>query len=248
MTWQNQCVLNISVMFTWVFLCLYTDKHLGDVESFWSSMGLEPIDKFSNIKIHVIYDQYLKYFRSISKGQILVCPHSIFFSMENVSIYCWSPSVVYYRSTCVVAQIFQTSHWRNNFSGGHCGLWGSYANSNQPISSSTECKAFSFALQLKSHNHLYPKEIWAFNSFEAKPHNNNFFYVAFFISGLLKALWFMELLVSHEKSRFWPPAKHVPVVLLQCLVTWDHCSNPEKPPSDRLYQTYFQKRKIVVFS
>lgn len=136
------------------------------------------------------------------------------------------------RSTCAIAQIFQTYHWTNNFSGGHCGLWGSYASSNQPILSSTECKAFSFALHLKSHNHLYPKEIWAFNSFEAKPHNKNFFYVTFFISGLHKALWFMELLVGWEKSWSWPPAKYSPVVL----VAWDHRSNLEKPSSDLFWK------------
>lgn len=140
-----------------------------------------------------------------------------------------------YGSTYVIAHIFQTFHWLNNFSGGNCGLWGSYANSNQQIISSTECKALSFALQLKSHNHLYPKEIWAFNSFEAKLIITTFFYVAFFISGLHKALWFMELLLSQDKSWFWSPAKHRPVVLLQCLVTCGHCSKLGRPSSGRLY-------------
>lgn len=46
---------------------------------------MELIDKLNNLKIHMINDQYLKYyFRSIAKGQILICPYSILFSMGNV--------------------------------------------------------------------------------------------------------------------------------------------------------------------
>lgn len=176
-----------------------------------------------------------------------MCPHSILFSMENVSIFCWSPSVVYMGPLVSLHRSFKLITEQIIF----LEVTVVYEEA-MPILSSMECKAFSFALQLKSHNHLYPKEIWAFNSFEAKPHNNNFFFfffnVAFFISGLHKALWFMELFVSREKSWFFlPPAKHRPVVLPQCLVTRDHCSNLEKPSSDRLYQTYFEK-EIVVFS
>lgn len=68
----------------------------------------------------------------------------------------------------VITNIFQTFHWPNHFSGDNCGLWWSYTYSNQQILSSTEFKALSFALHLKSHNHLYPKEIWALKSFEVK--------------------------------------------------------------------------------
>lgn len=73
-----------------------------------------------------------------------------------------------YGSIYVIAYIFQTSHWLNHFSGGNCGLWGSCGNFNQQILNSTEHKALFFALQLKSHNHLYPKETWAFNRFQEK--------------------------------------------------------------------------------
>lgn len=120
----------------------------------------------------------------------------------------------------------------DHFSGGNCGLWWSYTYSNQQILSSTEFKAHFFALQLKSHNHLYPKEIWAFKSFEVRLIIITFFYVAFFISGLHKALWFMELLLGQEKSLwFWSSSRHRAVVLLECLVTCVHSSNLGKLPS-----------------
>lgn len=57
---MTEKVLNISVMFTSFCLCLYVGKNLRNVESFGSFMVLEPTDKSSSIKVHVIYDQYLK--------------------------------------------------------------------------------------------------------------------------------------------------------------------------------------------